>query len=354
LEIELDRVKQELRSVKGTPLIVGTIQEVCDSGTKAVVRNSNGMEFYISVPDQFREKIFSGSRVGLSQRSLSVIRILPDTKDSRATAMEVIERPRITSEHIGGLKEVIESLEETVVLPLTAPERFEKLGIEPPHGVLLYGDPGTGKTLLAKALANKTKSTFISLTASELVRKFIGEGSEIVRDVFKLAKEKDHAIIFIDELDAIAAERVPSSTGDREVQRTLMQLLSELDGFRERGNVKIIAATNRIDIIDPAILRPGRFDRIIEVPVPDLEARTEIFSIHSARMALAKDVDARSLAALTEGVTGAEIKSICTEAGMFALRGTKNKVGVEDFGSAISKVLGSDRGEDRAAEKMFA
>ncbi|MEM3139671.1 MAG: proteasome-activating nucleotidase, partial [Archaeoglobaceae archaeon] len=200
--------------------------------------------------------------------------------------------------------------------------------------------PGTGKTLLAKAVANQTKATFIRVVGSEFVQKFIGEGARLVREVFQLAKEKAPSIIFIDELDAIAAKRTSSDTsGDREVQRTMMQLLAELDGFDPRGDVKVIGATNRIDILDPAILRPGRFDRIIEVPLPNFEGRIQIFKIHSKNMKLAEDVDFKELSRITEGASGADIKAICTEAGMFAIREERIRVTMLDFTRAIEKVL---------------
>ena len=255
--------------------------------------------------------------------------------------MEVIEKPKISFEHIGGLEEEIRELEEAVILPMTERERFEKLGIDPPKGVLLFGEPGTGKTLLAKAVANKTHSTFIGITASELVRKYIGEGARLVRDVFKLASEKKPSIIFIDEIDAIGSHRFDSSTGgDREVQRTLMQLLSEIDGFKELQGVAIMAATNRIDILDPALLRPGRFDRVIEIPLPDKQGLQQIFKIHSSRMNLSRDVDFSKLVEDAEGATGADIKAICMEAGIFALREKANKISKNHFEQALHKVLG--------------
>jgi proteasome regulatory subunit len=220
------------------------------------------------------------------------------------------------------------------------PELFAEIGIEPPKGVLLYGPPGTGKTLLAKAVAHHTKATFIRVVGSEFVQKYIGEGARLVREVFQLAKEKAPSIIFIDEIDAIAARRTNSDTsGDREVQRTMMQLLAELDGFDPRGDVKVIGATNRIDILDPAILRPGRFDRIIEVPMPGFEARIQIFKIHTRKMKLASDVNFTELSRLTEGATGADIKAIATEAGMFALREERTTVTMMDMIKAIDKVL---------------
>ncbi|HIP16884.1 MAG TPA: AAA family ATPase, partial [Methanothermococcus okinawensis] len=280
-----------------------------------------------------------GARVCLNQQTLVIVEVLPREKDYRAMAMEIDERPNISFEDIGGLDEQINEIKEVVELPLTHPELFKKVGIEPPKGVLLYGPPGTGKTLLAKAVANETNASFIKIVGSELVKKFIGEGAKLVRDVFKLAKEKSPSIIFIDEIDAIASRRTEALTGgDREVQRTLMQLLAEMDGFEPSGDVKIIAATNRPDILDPAILRPGRFDRIIEIPAPGEEGRLDILKIHTKGMNLSKDVDLNKIAKMTEGFVGADLKSVCTEAGMFAIRGGREYITMEDFLKAVKKV----------------
>jgi proteasome regulatory subunit len=219
------------------------------------------------------------------------------------------------------------------------PEQFDTVGIAPPTGVLLHGPPGTGKTMLAKAVANRTDATFIKMAGSELVQKFIGEGARLVRDLFELAAEREPAIIFIDEIDAIASKRTESKTsGDAEVQRTMMQLLSEMDGFDQRGDISIIAATNRFDMLDRAILRPGRFDRLIEVPEPDVEGRKQILSIHTRRMRLDADVDLERIADDTEGFSGAELESLATEAGMFAIREGRTEVANEDFEAALEKI----------------
>ncbi|MBA7553135.1 ATP-dependent zinc metalloprotease FtsH [subsurface metagenome] len=253
--------------------------------------------------------------------------------------MELIEKPLEKYNDIGGLKQQIQEIQETVELPLLKPELFEKIGIEPPNGVLLHGAPGTGKTLLAKAVAHETEAVFIRLIGSELVQKFIGEGARLVREIFEFARQHSPSILFIDELDAIGSRRLDLATsGDREVQRTLMQLLSELDGFDQRGDVKVIAATNRIDILDPALLRPGRFDRIIEIPMPTSESRRDIFNIHLDSMRLSGGLDLDYLTLMTEGATGADIKNICTEAGMFAIRANRDHVINEDFLDAIKKI----------------
>ncbi|MFH0714443.1 MAG: proteasome-activating nucleotidase [Candidatus Diapherotrites archaeon] len=354
LEQELQRLRTEVNELRATPLVVGNVVELFPSA--AIVRNTNGVEFWIDVPAEKRKEISVGARVAMTQRSLSIVHILPEGKDPRAKAMEVIDRPKITFEEIGGLEKQVRELEEAVILPLTNPEKFKALGIEPPNGVLLYGEPGTGKTLLAKAVANKTNSTFIGITGSELVRKYIGEGAKLVRDVFKMAKEQKSAIIFIDEIDSIGAFRIDdSSGGDREVQRTMMQLLAELDGFKDKENVKILAATNRIDILDPALLRAGRFDRIIEVPIPDEKSRLKIFQIHARKMKLGRGVELEKLAFISEGCTGADIRTICIEAGMSAMRLNKKTVENNHFVSAVQKVLDSKLYlEDKAPDGMLA
>ena len=350
LEQQLRKIEEEVSSIRGCPLVVGTVLESLPEH-KAIVKNTAGMEFVVKCPEKFLGRLSIGQRVALSQKNLTIIELLPESGDNKASAMEIIDRPKVSFSDIGGLKDVITELEEAVVLPLKYPERLEALGIEAPTGILLYGEPGTGKTLLAKAVANETKSTFISLTASELARKFIGEGARLVRNVFRLARKKAPAVIFIDEIDAVAAHRYSTANGDREVQRTLMQLLAEMDGFRSRDGVVIIAATNRLDIVDPALLRPGRFDRVIEVPVPELEAREKIFKIQSGKMKLGK-LDFKKLAAETEGATGADIRAICTEAGIFALRSERASITQDDFTQAVEKVLGHEiEGDER---KMFS
>ena len=267
--------------------------------------------------------------------------------------MELIDSiPDISYDDIGGLDEQIQEVRETVELPLLKPDLFKKIGIDPPKGVLLYGPPGTGKTLVAKAVAHETEATFIRIIGSELVQKFIGEGARLVREIFNLAKQKAPTILFIDELDAIGSQRLKIATsGDREVQRTLMQLLSELDGFEQRGDVKIIGATNRIDILDPALLRPGRFDRMIDFPIPDDESRKSIFKIHTRTLNIEGEVNFNKLVELTEGATGADIKAICTEAGMFAIRKDAEQIVKDDFVEAVNKVM--NKMKDKAIQSRM-
>jgi len=260
--------------------------------------------------------------------------------------MEVDESPTVEYKDIGGLEDELREVREAVEDPLLKPEMFDEVGVEPPSGVLLHGPPGTGKTMMAKAVANETDATFIKMAGSELVQKFIGEGSRLVRDLFDLAEQKEPSIIFIDEIDAVASKRTDSKTsGDAEVQRTMMQLLSEMDGFDERGDVRIIAATNRFDMLDEAILRPGRFDRLIEVPNPDEDARAHILDIHTRGMNLAEAVDYDALAGKTEGFSGAQLESLTTEAGMFAIRDGRDTVTMQDFDDALEKITESEEND---------
>ncbi|WP_048152628.1 proteasome-activating nucleotidase [Palaeococcus ferrophilus] len=343
LERELSRLRMEMSRMKQPPAFAGTLLELLDD-ERAIVQNFNGPRFVVRIaPWIERDKLKPGSRVALDQRTMAVIELLPSQKDPSVLGFEVIERPKVTYRDIGGLRHQLKELREAVELPLKHPELFERVGIDPPKGVLLYGPPGCGKTLMAKALANEVNATFIRVVGSELVRKYIGEGARLVGELFELAKEKAPTIVFIDEIDAVGAKRMDETTGgEREVNRTLMQLLAEMDGFDPRGNVKIIAATNRPDILDPALLRPGRFDRLIEVPLPDFEGRLEILKVHTRKMNL-RDVDLRALAGMTEGASGADLKAIVTEAGMFAIRARREYVTHEDFLKAIDKVLGSEQ-----------
>jgi proteasome regulatory subunit len=286
--------------------------------------------------------------------SLSIVKRLDNETDVRARVMQVEHSPDVTYEDIGGLEDQLNEVRETVEMPLERPEMFQEVGIDPPSGVLLYGPPGTGKTMLAKAVANQTDATFIKMAGSELVHKFIGEGAKLVRDLFEVARENEPAVLFIDEIDAIASKRTDSKTsGDAEVQRTMMQLLSEMDGFNERGEIRIIAATNRFDMLDSAILRPGRFDRLIEVPKPNAEGREIIFQIHTRNMNVSDDVDFAHLAELAEDASGADIKAVCTEAGMFAIRDDRTEIFMQDLVGAWEKVQ-AEADEDGDVSRAFA
>jgi proteasome regulatory subunit len=339
-EREMRKLRSEIEQLRSPPLVVGEILDIIDNN-RVVVRSSAGPRFLVRVSQFIDPKdLRSGSRCTLNQQSLALIEVLPNTYDPQVYGMELEERPEERYSDIGGLEPQIQEVKEAVELPLTKPQLFEKVGITPPKGVLLYGPPGTGKTLLARAVAHETNAHFLHVVGSELVQKYIGEGARLVRELFELAREKSPTILFIDEIDAVGTHRTESVTsGDREVQRTLMQLLAGMDGFEARGDVKIIGATNRIDILDPALLRPGRFDRIIEIPLPDIEGRLSILKIHTKGMNLAEDVDLTRIACQTEGRNGADLRAICMEAGMFAIRGERTVVTNDDFGQALLKVM---------------
>ncbi len=344
LRKRITRLDDDIRMLKSPPLVVGQVQDVIDP-TKAVVRSSNGTVFLVHInPKIDAGKLTPGARVSLHQDTLSIVDVLDAGRDPLVTGAEMSEQPRITFADLGGVDEQIELLTEALVWPLTRSEDFKKIGIEPPKGVLLVGPPGCGKTMMAKALASFAQATFIRLVGSELAQKYIGEGGRLVRELFDLARTKAPSIVFIDEIDAIGARRLDSTTsGDREVQRTLMQLLAELDGFEQLEDVKIIAATNRPDILDDALLRPGRFDRVIEIPLPNIEARNSILKIHFKSIRTYK-IDIKRWVNKTEGFSGADLKALTTEAGMVALREGKRRV-TENHMSKAFKLIDKQRKE---------
>lgn len=267
--------------------------------------------------------------------------------------MKVEKIPGSTYDMIGGLDKQIKEIKEVIELPIKHPELFESLGIAQPKGVLLYGPPGTGKTLLARAVAHHTDCTFIRVSGSELVQKYIGEGSRMVRELFVMAREHAPSIIFMDEIDSIGSTRVESSGGDSEVQRTMLELLNQLDGFESTKNIKVLMATNRIDILDPALLRPGRIDRKIEFPNPNEAARLDILKIHSRKMNLTRGINLQKIADQLSGASGAEVKAVCTEAGMFALRERRVHVTQEDLEMAVAKVMKKDQEKNMSIRKLF-
>jgi len=338
LERDLDYYRQEMTKLLEPPYIEAMLLEVLNDG-RAIVKSSTGPNLVVKVGNNIdTSKLRPGISVALNNKGSTIVEVLPNIYDPFVEAMEIEEMPGFTFKDVGGLQNQIREIYEVVGLPIIRQDLFKSLGIDPPKGVLLYGPPGTGKTLLARSLAGEVKATFIRVVASQFVNKFIGEGARIVREVFKLAREKKPTIIFIDEMDAIGSRRIEMGTsGDREVQRTLLQLLAEIDGFDPLDSVKVIAATNRIDLLDPALLRPGRFDRIIEVPLPDKNGRLEILKIHTKNMKL-KDVNLEFIAQITEGFSGAEIKAITTEAGFFAIREKLNYVNQDHFIKAADKV----------------
>jgi proteasome regulatory subunit len=342
-EREARKLRSELERLRVGPMIVGTIVDVLDEN-RVIVKSSTGPRFVVNLSQFIEEEIKPGAQVGLNQQSFAVMCVLPSPRDPAVFGMEIEEAPDVRFSQIGGLDTQISEIREIVELPLKRPDLFTAVGIEPPKGVLLHGPPGTGKTILAKAVAQSTDATFLRVVGSEFVQKYIGEGARLVRELFELAKSKSPAIIFIDELDAIGARRMDGATsGDREVQRTLMQILAEMDGFDARGEVKLIAATNRLDMLDPALLRPGRFDRVIEIPMPSREARESILKIHTAGMSLDEGVNLKLISDMAEGSSGADLKALSTEAGMYAIREERTTVYQSDFESAAAKILHKER-----------
>jgi len=355
LKRETQELKKEINRLKKPPLLVGLVKELLPND-KAIIESTTGPDFIVNVADFLPGRdLKPGTRVALNKQTLSVVRILPPPVDPEIMGAELVVKPEVTYSDIGGLEEQIKEVKETVEDPLLFPERFKDRGIEPPKAVLLVGPPGTGKTMTAKAVANSTNATFIKLVGSELVQKYIGEGARMVRELFQMARDRSPTIIFIDELDSVATSRQEKATsGDREVQRTMMQLLSELDGFDPLGDVKIIGATNRPKLLDKALLRPGRFDRIIETPRPSYEGRKQIFKIHLKEMDVKDSIDLSFLAERTEEASGADIKAICTEAGMFSIRKDKDNIDKSDFIDAIDKVLNDSTERKIKREVMYA
>jgi proteasome regulatory subunit len=350
---KLERLTHENKKLKQSPLFVATVQELTDEGV-IIKQHGNNQEALTEVTDDMRTDLEPDDRVAVNN-SLSIVKALDDETDVRARVMQVEQSPDVTYEDIGGIDDQMEEVRETVEMPIRNPGMFDEVGIDPPSGVLLHGPPGTGKTMLAKAVANQTDATFIKMAGSELVHKFIGEGAKLVRDLFELARKQEPAVVFIDEIDAIAAKRTESKTsGDAEVQRTMMQLLSEMDGFEDRGQISIIAATNRFDMLDRAILRPGRFDRLIEVPKPEHGGREIIFEIHTRDMNVADAVDFGELAAVAADASGADIKAVCTEAGMYAIREDRTEVQTSDFEAAWEKIQQTEDAAAAEVSKTFA
>jgi 26S proteasome regulatory subunit T1 len=284
--------------------------------------------------------IEEGMRIGVDRKKFQIQIPLPPKIDPTVSLMKVDDKPNVTYADVGGCKEQIIQMREVVELPLLHPERFINLGIDPPKGVLMYGPPGTGKTLLARAVANRTDATFIRVIGSELVQKYVGEGARMVRELFEMARSKKACIIFFDEVDAIGGARFDDGAGgDNEVQRTMLELINQLDGFDPRGNIKVLMATNRPDTLDPALTRPGRLDRKIEFDLPDLEGRAQIFKIHAKQMNCERNIRFELLSRLCPNSTGADLRSVCTEAGMFAVRSRRKTVTEKDFLDSINKVI---------------
>ncbi|KAI4292783.1 26S proteasome regulatory subunit T6 [Pancytospora philotis] len=347
-------IRDEISIVQEAPSSVGTVVNKM-GGRRCLVKTQPDGKYVTNVEDHVNYAALQpGTRVALHSDTMDIHRILPTKVDPIVSLMMVEKVPDSTYSMIGGLDEQIKEIREVIEMPIKHPELFESLGISQPKGVLLYGPPGTGKTLLARAVAHHTQCKFIRVSGSELVQKYIGEGSRLVRELFVMAREHAPSIIFMDEIDSIGSARTDSSKGsDSEVQRTMLELLNQLDGFESCNKIKVIMATNRIDILDPALLRTGRIDRKIEFPAPKSSARLEILRIHSRRMNLVKGIDMATLAERLVGSSGAEVKAVCTEAGMFALRERRVHVTQEDFEMAVSKVMKKSGEADSSLRKLL-
>uniref|UniRef100_A0A1I8J0F0 AAA domain-containing protein n=2 Tax=Macrostomum lignano TaxID=282301 RepID=A0A1I8J0F0_9PLAT len=311
--------RSKIDDLRGSPMSVGSLEEIIDDN-HAIVSTSVGSEHYVSVLSFVDKDLLEpGCSVLLNHKMHSVVGVLADDADPMVSMMKLDKAPKETYADIGGLDTQIQEIKESVELPLTHPELYEEMGIKPPKGVILYGAPGTGKTLLAKAVASATSATFLRVVGSELIQKYLGDGPKLVREIFRVAEEHAPSIVFIDEIDAVGTKRYESNSGgEREIQRTMLELLNQLDGFDSRGDVKVIMATNRIDSLDPALIRPGRIDRKIEFPLPDEKTKRRIVNIHTSKMTLADDVNLEEYIMSKEELSGADIKAICTEAGLLA------------------------------------
>lgn len=330
------QLKMELDRFRAPALMLAEIIDII--GNNAIIRVPNGNKFFVNISNEAKD-LKLGNTVMVEQKNLTVVKKIEREKKIDVEQFVIVEKPDTKWSEIGGLDEQELEIKEVIELPLKKPELFKNVGITPPKGILLHGPPGTGKTLLAKAVAQSTNSTFIEIVGSELVQKFIGEGAKLVKDLFNLARDRAPSIIFIDEIDAIASKRIDVGTsGEREVQRTFMQLLAEIDGFKPLDNVKIIGCTNRKDILDMAVIRPGRLDRLIEVPTPNREGLKEIFKIHTKNMSLDRTVKKDILYKKMDGFSGAEVRATCTEAGYFAIRDNRTKINHKDLEKAIIKV----------------
>lgn len=341
---EKDCSRMIMESLRGHPYAIGTLEEFIDDD-HAIVSTGLGLEYY-SIIMSFVDKdsLEPGCTVILNNKDHTVVGVMESDVDPLVSVMKLEKAPTETYADIGGLEKQIQEIKESVELPLTNPELFQEMGIKPPKGVILYGLPGTGKTLLAKAVANSTSATFLRIVGSELIQKYLGDGPKLVREMFKVAEAHAPSIIFIDEIDAIGHKRYDTdSSGEREIQRTMLELLNQLDGFDTRDDIKVIMATNKIETLDSALIRPGRIDRKIEFGMPDSATKRRIFGIHTSKMTLDKSVNIEELITSKDDLSGADIKAICTEAGMSALRERRKYVSMEDFLKARDKILFSKK-----------
>jgi len=346
LKRELLRAQEEIKRIKSVPLVIGQFLEMIDQHS-GIVGSTAGSNYYVRILSTIdRELLKPSSSVALHKQSSALVDVLPPESDSSIQILQAGEKPDVSYQDIGGLDIQKQEIREAVELPLTHPELYEQIGIDPPRGVLLFGPPGTGKTMMAKAVANHTKASFIRVVGSEFVQKYLGEGPRMVRDVFRLARENSPAIIFMDEIDAIATKRFDAQTGaDREVQRVLLELLNQMDGFDTHTSIKVIMATNRHDTLDPALLRPGRLDRKIEFPLPDRRQKRLILQVLTSKMNLSDEVDLEDYVSLPDHISGADLAAICQEAGMQAVRKNRYVILPKDFEKGYEKVVRSSKDE---------
>ncbi|MFH1400093.1 MAG: AAA family ATPase [Nanoarchaeota archaeon] len=332
----VSQLKGEVDRFRTPALMLAEVHDFHEG--KVIIKVPNGNRFLVEVLSSAGD-VLPGDHVLVEQKNLTIVDRVNASRKFHVERYVIVDKPTVSWDDIGGLEEQKREIREVVELPLLRPQIFRDVGITPPKGVLLHGPPGTGKTLLAKAVAAATNACFIEVVGSELVQKFIGEGAKLVKDIFELAKQRAPSIIFIDELDALAARRLEMGTsGEREVQRTFMQLLAEIDGFKSLGDIKIVGCTNRLDILDPAILRPGRLDRLIDVSPPDRKGLRAIFAIHARAMSFSPDFHVDQCLDLMDGFSGAEVRAVCTEAGYFAIREERTRITADDVFGAIRKV----------------
>jgi len=340
-DLNKDFVKTEddLKALQSVGQIIGEVLRQLDTD-RFIVKASSGPRYVVTCKVNLdKKRLTSGTRVTLDMTTLTIMRRLPREVDPSVFQMQAEDPGKVSYQDVGGLNEQIRQMREVIELPLTNPELFKRVGIKSPKGVLLYGPPGTGKTLLARAMAYNMTTNFLKVVASAIVDKYIGESARVIREMFGYAKDHQPCIIFMDEIDAIGGKRFAQGTSaDREIQRTLMELLNQLDGFEELGKVKIIMATNRPDTLDPALMRPGRLDRKVEIPLPNEQSRVDILKIHSKSITKHGNIDYEAIIKLTDGFNGADLRNICTEAGMFAIRGERDYVMEEDFIKAARKL----------------
>ena len=344
-----NKTEDDLTALQSVGQIIGDVLKRLDE-SRFIVKASSGPRYVVGCRTRLnRHKLKPGTRVALDMTTLTIMRLLPREVDPTVFHMQAgSDDGGVSFSDIGGLNEQIRELREVIELPLTNPELFIRVGIKAPKGVLLYGPPGTGKTLLARALASNINATFLKVVASAIVDKYIGESARIIREMFAFARDHEPCVIFMDEIDAIGGSRFSEGTSaDREIQRTLMELLNQMDGFESQGQVKMVMATNRPDILDPALLRPGRLDRKIEIPEPNETQRLEILKIHAKHIAIRGTIDYESVVKLADGLNGADMRNVCTEAGLFAIRNDRDYVLEEDFMKAARKILDNKKLESK-------